>query len=54
MQRLPEMAKDVSDAAQRGALVSEVILAKGTEARLTVDGLRAVKRQLRQDIIPQV
>lgn len=30
------------------------MLAEGTEARFTVEGLKAVNRQLRQDILPQV
>lgn len=53
-QRLPEVAEDVTDAARRGALLSEVVLAPGTEARYTVDGLKALNRQFRQDILPQV
>lgn len=48
------MAEDVADAARRGTLVSEVVLGKGTEARYTVDGLKAVNRQLLEDILPQV
>lgn len=54
LQRLPEVAEDVTDAAKRGTLVSEVVLGEDTEARLTIDGLRAVNQQLRKDIVPQV
>lgn len=53
-QRLPEIARDVSDAARKNELVSGIVLGKGTEARSTVDGLKAVNRQLRQDILPKV
>ncbi|CAM9263433.1 unnamed protein product [Ectocarpus fasciculatus] len=52
-QRLPEIARDVSDAARKNELVSGIVLGKGTEARSTVDGLKAVNRQLRQDILPK-
>lgn len=51
---MPEVAEDVTDAAHRGTLLSDVVLAKGTEARYTVDGLKAVNRQLQEDILPQV
>ncbi|CAM9762268.1 unnamed protein product [Ectocarpus sp. 12 AP-2014] len=50
---LPEIARDVSDAARKNELVSGIVLGKGTEARSTVDGLKAVNRQLRQDILPK-
>ncbi|CAM9154438.1 unnamed protein product [Sphacelaria rigidula] len=53
LKRLPEVAEDVTDAARRGTLVSEVVLGEDTEARLTIDGLRAVNQQLRKDIVPQ-
>lgn len=52
--RLPEVTADVSDAVRRGTLFSGVVLARGTEARYTVDGLKAVNRQLREDILPKV
>lgn len=54
VKRLPEIAADVSGALKQGKLLSEVVVGKGTEARLTVDGLKAVNRQLRQDILPKV
>lgn len=53
LKRLPEVAADVSDATRRGKLLSEVVLARGTEARLTVEGVKAVNRQLREEIIPK-
>lgn len=53
-QCLPEIARDVSDATRKNELVSGIVLGKGTEARSTVDGLKAVNRQLRQDILPKV
>lgn len=54
VKRLPEIAADVSGALKQGKLLSEVVVGKGTEARSTVDGLKAVNRQLRQDILPKV
>ncbi|CAM9991287.1 unnamed protein product, partial [Hapterophycus canaliculatus] len=53
VKRLPEIVRDVSSATRRNKLLSAIVLGEGTEARFTVDGLKAVNRQLRKDIIPQ-
>ncbi|CAM9779463.1 unnamed protein product [Ascophyllum nodosum] len=53
LKQLPEVAKDVTDAVRRGTLLPEVVLAEGTDARFTVEGLMAVSRQLQQDILPE-
>ena len=54
MKQLPDIAADVRASVERGNLLSEVVVGKGTEARSIVDGLTAVNRQLRQDIFPKV
>lgn len=54
MKQLPDIAADVRASVERGNLLSEVVVGKGTEARSIVDGLTAVNRQLRQDILPKV
>lgn len=52
--QLPEIAADVRASVERGNLLSEVVVGEGTEARSIIDGLAAVNRQLRQDILPKV
>lgn len=54
VKQLPDIAADVRASVERGNLLSEVVVGEGTEARSIVDGLTAVNRQLRQDILPKV
>ncbi|CAM9219182.1 unnamed protein product, partial [Discosporangium mesarthrocarpum] len=54
LKRLPEVLQDVSQAVQKGTFLSDIVLAEGTEARYTTEGLQAVSRQLREDIFPEV
>ncbi|CAM9589679.1 unnamed protein product [Choristocarpus tenellus] len=54
LKRLPEVVEDVSRAVRKGTLLNEVVFAEGTQAKFNKDGLVAVRRQLKQDIIPEV
>jgi SOUL heme-binding protein len=54
---LPEIRDDVQAAASKGgarAVLNDVILAPGTEARRAVAGIRAVQRQLKEDLLPEL
>lgn len=54
---LPSVRDDVREAIQRGgprAVIEDVVLAPGTEAKRTVEGLRTVQRQVRDDIVPSL
>jgi SOUL heme-binding protein len=54
---LPEIRDDVQAAASKGgarAVLNDVILASGTEARRARAGIRAVQRQLKEDLLPEL
>jgi SOUL heme-binding protein len=54
---LPDIRDDVQAAASKGgarAVLNDVILAPGTEARRAVAGIRAVQRQLKEDLLPEL
>lgn len=54
---IPEIQADVKAASERGgarAVLNDVVLASGSEARRTRDGLRSVTRQVVRDILPSL
>ncbi|CAM9822576.1 unnamed protein product [Chrysoparadoxa australica] len=54
LKETPTIAEDVRKAAGQGKLVEDVLLPEGSESKAAVEGLKAVNKQIVEDILPDL